>query len=688
MRRSVKIFIAAGAAVFLAAVDLFFISLISRSSFTSKANEKMNLHAQLRSLEFKASMEEQLTLVRQMVRSPSIIRYLKNPDDSEIRPIAFEDFRAFKDSYLSRSLFWASDANFEFWSDMEYSYTVNPDNPADYWYNMTVHETEEYNFNINYNEALNQTNLWVNAVVRDEGTPVGMAGTGIPLSNFIELMYKDLPDGMEMYLYNEQNEITGATDTSIIRDKVSIFEKFPFLQDSDIKPSSITSRTIASGQYLIAPIDLVGWYMILYTPFTTGQFLKNAVQPFISITLTIIILVLLIITITKIILQLKVLKNAVAELSSGNADLTKRVVIGKRSVFKVFDQLVEEENRFLQKFQDIIQSIKNSEQNLSGVGNTMTSSMDNTANSIVHIISNIDVVHNQIEQQNEKVDVTSEAVGQITENIESLDRMIKDQSQGVNTASSAVEEMVANIRSVNTSVDTMANLFTSLEKDAREGQAKQKAVNEKIGEIEDKSKMLQEANAAIANIAEQTNLLAMNAAIEAAHAGEAGKGFAVVADEIRKLSETSSQQSKTIGEQLNSILTSIIEVVTASGESSSSFNAVSDEIVRTNNIVKQIKQAMEEQNEGSKQVMDALQIMNSSTGEVTDAAQKMTEGNKIILENMTSLQESTRSIQKSMEEMAAGAERINSSGTELSEISIKMKESISEIAGQMQQFTV
>ena len=156
---------------------------------------------------------------------------------------------------------------------------------------------------------------------------------------------------------------------------------------------------------------------------------------------------------------------------------------------------------------------------------------------------------------------------------------------GVNTASSAVEEMVANIRSVNTSVDTMANLFTSLEKDAREGQAKTKAVNAKMGEIEDKSKMLQEANAAIANIAEQTNLLAMNAAIEAAHAGEAGKGFAVVADEIRKLSETSSQQSKTIGEQ----------------------------------------------NEGSKQVMDALQIMNSSTGEVTDAAQKMTEGNKIFL---------------------------------------------------------
>ena len=93
---------------------------------------------------------------------------------------------------------------------------------------------------------------------------------------------------------------------------------------------------------------------------------------------------------------------------------------GGGSSFKVFDELVDEENKFLQKFQDIIGTVKNSEKRLSTVGEAMTASIDNTASSISQIIANIDGVHEQIAVQTGNVSATSNAVDAITSNIDSL----------------------------------------------------------------------------------------------------------------------------------------------------------------------------------------------------------------------------------------------------------------------------
>ncbi len=380
---------------------------------------------------------------------------------------------------------------------------------------------------------------------------------------------------------------------------------------------------------------------------------------------------------------LSIVRNAITEIASGNADLTKRIEVTSKDEI---GGTVEGFNTFTEKLQTIVRGIKGSKTELEEAGEDLTASTEDTASSITEIIANIDSVHHQITNQSNSVSETAGAVNEIASNIESLEGMIENQSRSVSQASTAVEEMIGNIASVNQSVEKMASSFEELQRQAQAGASKQQAVNERIEQIEDQSEMLQEANQAIAAIAEQTNLLAMNAAIEAAHAGDAGKGFSVVADEIRKLSETSSQQSKTIGDQLNSIKESIGTVVDASAESSEAFSTVSRRIQETDQLVRQIKAAMDEQNEGSRQITDALHVMNDSTSEVRTASTEMAEGNKQILHEVQQLQDATMVMKQSMEEMSIGAKKINETGAALTGISEKMKNSILEIGDQIDQF--
>ena len=382
---------------------------------------------------------------------------------------------------------------------------------------------------------------------------------------------------------------------------------------------------------------------------------------------------------------LKVVRESIHEIASGDADLTQQIVVKSNNEIGA---LGDGFNAFMDKLRTIIGGVKDSKEILGDVNIGLQKRIEENGRSIEAIIGDLSDIGSQVQNQADSVSQTVSAVEEISQNIQSLENMIETQSSGVVEASAAVEEMIGNISSVNNSVGYMAKSFDSLIQNTEEGIQRQNDVNERIRNIEEQSKALQTANKTISDIAGQTNLLAMNAAIEAAHAGEAGKGFSVVADEIRKLSETSSAQSKTIREELLKIEGSINDVVNASQASTDMFVEVSNSITQTQQLVLQIKGAMEEQQEGSKQIGDALKLMNDNTSEVRAASHEMAEGNKSILSEIDQLRNTTGVIRESMDKISQSAGDIKETSNSLSEIADSVTSAVDQIGGQIDLFKV
>lgn len=345
------------------------------------------------------------------------------------------------------------------------------------------------------------------------------------------------------------------------------------------------------------PVKNTNWSVVIISD--DNEFIKNLTgmeKILFYLTLVVIFVAAVVsLTIARTLTPLKQVGDAISEIATGNADLTQRLTVkkGKKEVLDIVNGFYN----FVAKLQEIIASMKESENQLSNADGSLKAGTQDTAASITEIIANIESVNSQILNQVSSVDETAGAVNEIAANIDSLEKMIMKQSEGVAEASSAIEQMVGNINSVNMSADKMFDSFRKLEQNATVGIQTQSQVNNIIQQIE--------------------------------------------------------TQSKTIGDELTKIQESIANVVNVSSSATDAFKAVSESIRDTDQIVRQIKNAMEEQQIGSKQITEVLHNMNDSTIEVKSASTEMAAGAQRINQTGASLSHVSKEVTDSIDSIKA-----------------------------------
>jgi methyl-accepting chemotaxis protein len=629
---------------------------------------------ELERAKLETSVNGEIAIALKMATSPLIQRHFLNPSDRELKRIAFDEIDGYRRSFKSQSVFWCSDIDKEFYFSEVNHYYLDADNPDNYWYKMTLYETDKFNFNINYNAEIQQTLLFINAPVFDSNhKPIGLLGTGIDLTEFIDNIYRNYKGGASLYLFNEFGEVTGSKDVKMVTNKMKLDKAIGdtgALILEKAKSSESQNFTVPEGVAAIISVPSLNWHIAAILPLTVKDSLNGGMTMLFLLMMAAIV-VILIISFFFITGMLKPMHSMLETLDkiAEDWDLTRRVKFKHLDEFGV---LAHDFNFMMDQIKNLVGTIKYKISALTNTGYELSANVEKTSKAVNSISADFDGMKIMSGKQDKSASEARNAAATIQNSINSLNTLIESQSKSINTSSSAIEEMTKNIHSVtNTLIENSKNVekLTEASENGKEGL---QTVAEKIKEIARDSEGLLEINLLMDNIAGQTNLLSMNAAIEAAHAGEAGKGFAVVADEIRKLAESSSEQSKTTAAMLKKIKESIDSITVSSNEVLSRFEVIDSEVKTVSQHEQNILNAMEEQEAGGKQIVDSMLHLKETSVTVRKGSEDMLEsGNHLTTQTNDFINISNKVVEGmnniingAMQEIKAAVNLLNQMSTE------------------------
>ena len=166
----------------------------------------------------------EITLTQKMASSPLLKAWVKNESDPQVRARAIAELEDFRNFFRSKSYFFAIARSGNYYFNDERGgadlyrprYTLSPSIAKDGWFYATLDKVKDYELNVDTDRHLKVTKVWINTVLRDEGKPLAVIGTGVDLSDFIESVISTSQPGVTNVLLDKNGAIQAHRDVSII----------------------------------------------------------------------------------------------------------------------------------------------------------------------------------------------------------------------------------------------------------------------------------------------------------------------------------------------------------------------------------------------------------------------------------------------------------------------------------------
>lgn len=361
---------------------------------------------------------------------------------------------------------------------------------------------------------------------------------------------------------------------SILKDTTSMAAELTPAFFSELAASDKLLKLNINGQNRLlkaAPISGTNWLLIV--SLHEAEALSNLTSMIYSTVIQMIIVTILSILISSLILAkslqgLKNLENAMRHVSTGDADLTRRLPVnGNDELARIASSF----NNFMHKIQSTLRDIRDTS-------------------------DSVRLASEEIAHGNHDLSARTEHTAQnLQQTAASMEQITSAAEQSSKSAMKANELAAEATKSAKQGGTVVAKVITSMEA------------------ITDSSKKISDIISVINGIAFQTNILALNAAVEAARAGEQGRGFAVVASEVRSLAARSAQAAKEIKTLIEQSAENVQHGSLLVEQTGSAMNDIVSQIEKVTIMMHEMTQSFNEQKIGINQVSGAIQNLDRMT---------------------------------------------------------------------------
>ncbi len=238
-----------------------------------------------------AKVGRNLALARQLADNPTLHAWARAEADPQLRQQSARILKSYRERFDTHAYFvaFADTGNYYFNEKGDGKgpgtpdQALEPNDPNDTWFYHTV-ESGTFNINVAHDEALDTTKVWLNVPITDGDEVLGVAGTGVDLSRFIDQLASPGRDGVTTMLLNRDGIIQAHPEKGRIAFNAparqasvhSLYRRVDGVADSERLRAALDRLAAGESEVEVlelslngtrrlvaaAWVDRVGWYSV------------------------------------------------------------------------------------------------------------------------------------------------------------------------------------------------------------------------------------------------------------------------------------------------------------------------------------------------------------------------------------------------------------------------------------------